>query len=133
MRTKCGQEELEKLMKKYQQAVMNEPLVALAYSLFRVGEVSEVDALKIAIVALIEVKESLLKQVRYSPPPVVIYKTEPPVSSEQVQIMETMKDQLVQSMGIPISLMNADGHTYSGSKIASDVFYEQVTGKKRND
>lgn len=124
------EEVLQQIEKKYKEALNTEPTIALAHRMFSRGEVSQVEALKIAIVALVEVKEALAKQMSKCFTPVII---ESPVSSEQVQIMETMKDQLVQSMGIPISLMNADGHTYSGSKIASDVFYEQVTGKKRND
>ena len=114
---------IENLKERYEDAVRNEPIVALAEGLAHRGEMTKIDSLKMAVVELIGVKENLLKQVLYGPPPVVIIKNEPPVSFEQVQIMEAMKDQLVQSMGIPVSLMDADSCNYSGSKIAHDMFY----------
>ncbi len=113
---------IENLKERYEDAVRNEPIVALAEGFAHRGEMTKIDSLKMAVVELIGVKENLLKQVLYGPPPVVIFRTEPPVSAEQVQIMEAMKDQLTQSMGIPVSLMNADGCNYSGSKIAYDMF-----------
>jgi len=120
------EEVLQQIERKYEEALNTEPTIALAHRMFCTGEVSQVEALKIAIVALVEVKEALAKQMSKCFTPFII---ESPASSEHVQIMETMKDQLVQSMGIPISLMNADGHTYSGSKIAYDAFYKSDKDK----
>ncbi len=110
------EEVLERIRTKYEEAVRTEPAVALPHRMFCIGEVTEIESLKLAIVALIEIQEALRKQVLNNPLPVVIFKNEPPVSAEQV-------DPLVQSMGIPVSLMTADGCNYSGNKVAHDMFY----------
>ena len=124
---------IENLKERYEDAVRNEPIVALAEGFAHRGEMTKIDSLKMAVVELIGVKENLLKQVLYGPPPVVIFRTEPPVSAEQVQIMEAMKDQLTQSMGIPVSLMNADGCNYSGSKVAQEMFQKQLGVEPNED
>ena len=74
---------IENLKERYEDAVRNEPIVALAEGFAHRGEMTKIDSLKMAVVELIGVKENLLKQVLYGPPPVVIFRTEPPVSAEQ--------------------------------------------------
>ena len=124
---------IENLKERYEDAVRNEPIVALAEGFAHRGEMTKIDSLKMAVVELIGVNKTLLKQVLYGPPLVVIFKNEPPVSAEQVQIMEAMKDQLVQSMGIPVSLMTADGCNYSGSKVAQEMFQKQLGVEPNED
>lgn len=127
------EEVLARIHTKYEEAVRTEPAVALPHRMFRIGEVTEIDSLKIAIVALVEIQEKLRNQVLNNPPPLVIFKNEPPVNSEHVQIMKAMKDQLTQSMGIPVSLMDADGCNYSGSKVAQEMFQKQLGVEPNED
>lgn len=53
---------IEQLMEEYWKAAMNNAIVYRAETLFRTGECSEVESLKIAIVGLVEQNEKLRQE-----------------------------------------------------------------------